>query len=189
MQKSPSAEFKSLLTEEEYTRLIDIFKGSRTDFQTNHYFDTARFSLKALDTSLRVRERETLELTVKRKKGYMININSVTITPEQFEEIKNTGYVQIPEIKNDISPLIGEQKLINFLSLSTYRLFFSYKTGVLFIDKSSYLGVTDFEIEYVAQSYHQGKKEFIELINELNIQYKKADKKIKRAYNAYKRLH
>ena len=68
MQKSTEVEFKSLLTREEYERLMDQFKGNRTDLQTNHYFDTSRFSLKALDASLRVRERDSFELTLKKKK-------------------------------------------------------------------------------------------------------------------------
>jgi len=47
MQKSIEVEFKTMLTEEEYNRLMKQFEGNKTDFQTNHYFDTPRFSLKA----------------------------------------------------------------------------------------------------------------------------------------------
>ena len=68
-------------------------------------------------------------------------------------------------------------------------MYFPYNNGVLFIDKSTYLGITDYELEYEAKSYHGGKKEFVEIISELGIQYRKADKKIKRAYNAYKVIH
>lgn len=189
MQKGTGVEFKSLLSKDEYEKLIDKYKGNRSDYQTNHYFDTPRFSLKALDTSLRIRERESLELTYKRKKGYSINEMSIPITQADLDEIRATGVIKYPEINNELTPLIGEQKVINFLSLSTLRMFLQYGNGILFIDKSEYLGVTDYEIEYSATSYHQGKKEFIELINDLEITYKKADKKIKRAYNAFKRLH
>ena len=55
MQKNLEVEFKSLLTKEEYERLISKFEGSRSDLQTNLYFDTSRFSLKAIDCSFRVR--------------------------------------------------------------------------------------------------------------------------------------
>ena len=189
MQKGTGVEFKSLLTKEEYEKLVEKFKGNKTDFQTNHYFDTPRFSLKALDTSLRIRERESLELTLKRKKGYSVNEISLPINQDDFKEIKETGSIKFPEISAELAPLIGEQRIVNFLSLSTLRMYLPYGNGILFIDKSEYLGVTDYEIEYAATSYHQGKKEFIELINTLEIQYKKADKKIKRAYIAYKRLH
>lgn len=189
MQKSTEVEFKTLLTREEYERLMDKFKGNRTDLQTNHYFDTSRFSLKALDASLRVRERDTFELTLKKKKGYTIQEFTLPINEEVFNVIKETGYVPDSELKNELIPIIGEQKLNNFLSLSTFRMFFPYKKGILFIDKSSYLGVTDYELEYEAKNYHDGKKEFIQIIGELQIQYKKSEKKIKRAFNAFKKSH
>lgn len=189
MQRTTEVEFKSLLTQEEYERLMTKFQGNRTDLQTNHYFDTPRFSLKALDASLRVRERDSYELTLKKKKGYTIQEFTLPISKEIFEEIKQTGYIPESELKQELLPIIGEQKLNNFLSLSTLRMFFPYKKGILFIDKSTYLGVTDYELEYEAKNYHDGKKEFIALIGELQIQYKKSDKKIKRAFNAYKRCH
>ena len=188
MQKSVEVEFKTLLSKEEYERLMEQFKGNRMDLQTNHYFDTSRFSLKALDASLRVRERESLELTLKRKKGYIIQEFNLPINKEIFEEIKTTGVLPEGELKNELNNLIGEQKINNFLSLSTLRMFFAYNNGVLFIDKSQYLGITDYELEYEAKSYHAGKKEFVQIISELGIQYRKSEKKVKRAYNAYKRI-
>lgn len=189
MQKNLEVEFKSLLTKEEYERLISKFEGSRSDLQTNHYFDTSRFSLKAIDCSFRVRERNTFEITLKRKKGYQILEKNLAITKEAFEDLKQTGYVDDDDLQDELLGLIGTQKLNNFMSLSTLRYYLPYKNGILFIDKSTYLGITDYELEYEAKSYHGGKKEFVEIINELGIQYKKADKKIKRAYNALKNIH
>ena len=188
MKKQPEIEFKSLLTKDEYLRLMEKFKGNRTNVQTNHYFDTARFSLKAIDASLRVREREDFEMTLKVKKGYSLIENTIPVTKEEFEEIKKTGVVTNPEMASVLSPLIGSQKVENFLSLQTYRMYLPYGNGILFIDKSKYLGFVDYELEYEAKSYHQGKQEFIELINALQIQYKNSDKKIARAFNAYKKL-
>ena len=89
----------------------------------------------------------------------------------------------------EVVNLIGDQKLINFMSLSTVRMFFAYKNGVLFIDKSEYLGICDYELEYEAKSYHAGKQEFISIISELGIKYKRSEKKVKRAFNAYKMLN
>lgn len=189
MNKSVEIEFKSMLTEQEYNRLMEKFHGNRTDLQTNHYFDTPRFSLKAASCSLRVRERDGLELTLKRKKGYSIQESTIEITQEQFESFKNTGVLPSEEAQQEIQRIIGEQKLNNFLSLSTLRMYLPYKTGILFIDKSMYFDQVDYELEYEAKSYYQGRKEFVEIINELGIQYKKADKKIRRAYNAFKRMH
>lgn len=188
MQAATEVEFKTLLTKDEYRRLFEKFKENGTDIQTNHYFDTARFSLKATDTSLRVRERNNLELTLKRKKGYTIQQFSQEITREQFEEIKANGVLPECEIADELKSIIGEQKINNFMSLSTERMVFPYSKGYLFLDKSNYLGVVDFELQYVAKNYHNGKQEFVAIINELGIQYKKAEKKIKRAYNQYRRM-
>lgn len=188
MHTNTEVEFKTLLTKEEYERLLEKFKGNRSDYQTNHYFDTPRFSLKALDASLRVRERDELEMTLKRKKGYSMQETTIPIDQDAFNEIKATGIAPESEIRVELAALIGNQKLVNFLSLSTLRMYMPFKTGVLFIDKSDYLGMTDYELEYEAKTYSGGKKEFIQIISELEIQYKKSDKKIKRAYNAFKRL-
>ena len=91
MQRSLEVEFKTLLTKDEYERLANMFKGSHSDIQTNHYFDTNRFSLKALESSLRVRERDTLELTLKKKKGYAMQEYTLPITEEMFKEIEDIG--------------------------------------------------------------------------------------------------
>ena len=188
MQPTTDVEFKTLLTKDEYKRLYEKFKQNGTDIQTNHYLDTTRFSLKATDASLRVRERQNLELTLKKKKGYSIQQFTFEITKEQFEEIKTTGILPECEIAHEVKNIIGEQKINNFMSLSTERMVFPYSKGYLFIDKSHYLGVVDFELQYVAKNYHNGKQEFIGIINELGIQYKKAEKKIKRAYNQLRRM-
>lgn len=186
--QSTEAEFKTLLTKEEYDRLFEKFKDNRIDYQTNHYLDTSRFSLKATDASLRVREREDFELTLKRKKGYNIQQFALPITKEDFEVIKETGKLPEGQLNNEVLNIIGNQKLINFMSLSTKRLFFIYGNGILFIDESNYLGITDYELEYEAKNYHDGKKEFIQLLGDLDVKYKRSEKKIKRAYNALKNI-
>lgn len=197
MQKGTEVGFKSLITKEEYDRLMKQFSGARNDIQTNHYFDTTRFSLKGSKTSLRVRQRDTLELTLKHKKGYKTNITTIKISQDEFNEIIATGEIKHNEIKNKLTYLVNKQKLFRYLSLKTERLYLPYKNGILFIDKSDYTffidnethsGYHDYEVEYIVKSYYQGKKDFIDIINELKIEYTKSDKKIKRAYTILKRL-
>ncbi|MDY0064207.1 MAG: CYTH domain-containing protein [Bacilli bacterium] len=199
MQKGK--EFRSLLTKDEYNRLIHQFQGNKTDLQTNHYFDTPRFSLKAQDISLRVKERDDrFEIALKHKKGYSVNEISIPITQSELIELQTTGLLKLEELQAELSHIIKDQKLINFLSLSTNRLFLNYYSGILFIDESTYqfptimndnkiVQLMDHEMEYEAKDYELGKKEFIQLISDFDIQYKKSDKKIKRAFNTYKRLH
>ena len=129
-------------------KLIEFFgENAKSDYQTNHYFDTKRFSLKALNTSLRVRQREDFELTFKRKKGYNIELKSVKITKDDFKELRNSGVVVQEELVTDVTNLIKEQKLVNFLSLSTLRHYVPYGSGMLNIDKSEYVGIIDYEID------------------------------------------
>ena len=190
MQTGTQVEFRTLLSKEEYTRLINMFLGNnKFDLQTNHYFDTARFTLKACDASLRVREQVWLEFRRVLFRSYNIQDFKQPITREEFEECKNTGYLPEGQIKQELESIIGKQKLENFMSLSTKRLFFTYGNGVIFLDESTYLGTTDYELEYEAKTLHEGKKEFIQLLGDLQIKYKKTDKKIKRAYDALKQLY
>ncbi len=187
MDQKHKYQFKTLLTFDEYNKLIKRFKGFASDVQTNHYFDTNRFSLKALGSSLRVRDKEGLELTLKRKKKYMVQDTTIDIDQDFFDELKETGILPECEVKGPLGTMIGDQKLVNYISLSTSRIYLSYKNGIVLIDKSKYLDVVDYELSYLVSNYKEGKSEFIQLINELDIVYTKSEKKIKRAMNAYKR--
>lgn len=191
MQSGTQVEFRTLLSKEEYTRLVAKFKNiSKFDVQTNHYFDTSRFSLKASETSLRVRERDNvLEFTLKRKKGYNIQEYRQTITREEFNETKETGILPVGTVKNEVESIVANQKIENFMSLSTKRICFIYGNGVIFLDENSYLDVVDYELEYEAKTLHEGKEEFIQLVKDFQIKYRKTEKKIRRAYNALKKMY
>jgi uncharacterized protein YjbK len=186
MSKQLEIEFKTLLTKEEYQMLVARFSNYKGDYQTNYYFDTPRFSLKAAEVSLRVRVRDNYEITVKRKKGYALQETNNIITKEQFDDFVKTGNVPVEETRQEINEIVGNQKIVNYMSLTTYRINIPYKKGLIAIDKCEYLDVVDYELEYEAANYEQGKKEFVEIVNEFGIKYKKSEPKIKRAYNALK---
>jgi uncharacterized protein YjbK len=114
-------------------------------------------------------------------------IKSATDNVGTFSRDNDNIYYQ-KSLAEELQKLIKDQKLVNFLSLSTYRTYLPYSNGILNIDKSEYLDTIDYEIEYSAKSYHQGKADFIKIISDFGIQYKKSDKKIKRAFNALKNL-
>ena len=158
MQQAYPVEFKTLLTKAEYVRIYAKFKDNQRDIQTNHYLDTDRFSLKATDTSLRVRERENLELTFKRKKGYNIQELHQEITPEEFKILCESGVLPKGDLANEVQNIIGNQKLENFMSLSTDRICLQYGNGIMYVDKDTYLGFVDFELEYEAKNKFDGKK-------------------------------
>lgn len=187
MAKELEVSYRTLLSKSEYTRLAEMFNNKPSNLQTNYYFDTSRFTLKAAEVVLRVRKRDRYEVSLRRKKGYnQFEINNF-ITEEEFEKFVTEGVIPSLEIQAEIGELIKGQKIVNYMSLSTFRIFFPHKHGVLAIDKCEYLGETDYELEFQATTRDLGKKDFVETVKELGIIYKKGETKIKRAYNALKR--
>jgi uncharacterized protein YjbK len=180
-------EFATLLSEEEYNRLIDKYKDKPSNTQTNYYFDTPRFTLKASDIGLRIRKKEKYELTYKCKKGYQIQEITYVMTEEEAKLMIEEGICPSKEINQELQSTIKEQKLVNYMYLSTYRVYFSYARGHAAIDKCTYVNKTDFELIYSATSREQAKKEFVELVKGLKVTYKKSQAKILRAYEALRR--
>jgi uncharacterized protein YjbK len=179
--------FKTFLSKGEYARLAKLYSDKPSNLQINYYFDTSRFTLKASEILLRVRKREDYELTLRRKKGYKKVELTEIITEEEFKNFVETGQIPSATIEAEISELIKGQTLTNYMSLSTFRIFFTYEKGTVAIDKCEYVDVIDYELEYSAPTYDLGKKNFVEFVKSLGIVYKKGDAKIKRAYNALKR--
>lgn len=187
MAKELEVTFRTMLSQNEYLKLAEMYKDKPANLQTNYYFDTPRFTLKASEIVLRVRKRDKYELTLRRKKGYnKIEITSI-ISEEEFKSFVEEGIIPNEEIKNDLADIIKEQSLTNYMSLSTYRIFFPHMHGTLAIDKCTFVGQTDYELEFEGQSYEQTKKEFVQTVKQFGIVYKKGDTKIKRAYDALKR--
>ena len=68
MSQNIEIEFKNMLTSEEFLQLKLHFNIDQNKFkkQVNHYFDTPSFSLKSLNSALRIREKGTqFEMTLK----------------------------------------------------------------------------------------------------------------------------
>lgn len=187
MAKDLGNEFKTLLSRSEYLKLTEIFKEKIGNLQINYYFDTPRFTLKASEIGLRVRKRDSYEITLKRKKGYVVHEIKEKITEEQFINFVEKHIIPCDNIAKEVSDVIKDQKLYNYMSLSTYRIGFPYKSGVLSIDKCEYVDTKDYELLFNSSDHEQGKREFVELVNELGIKYKKCDSKIKRAYAALRK--
>lgn len=187
MAKELEVAYRTLLSKSEYTKLSKLFEDKPANLQTNYYFDTTRFTLKAAEIVLRVRKRDQYEISLKRKKGYNQIELAYVISEEEFNKFVETGEIPSLEIQAELGELVKNQKIVNYMSLSTYRIFFPHKHGVLAIDKVEYLGETDYELEFQAPTRDLGKKDFIETVKELGIIYKKGETKIKRAYSALKR--
>ncbi len=186
MAKENAIVFKTLLSKTEYNKLKKKFADKPSNLQINYYFDTPRFTLKASDIGLRVRKRDTYELTLKRKKGYTITEINEVLDEETFNKFVSDGIIPSVNISNELSEIIKEQKIVCYMSLSTFRITFPYQNGKISIDLCEYVDKTDYELEYEVSNYEDGRKSFVEFAKEHGITYKKSQSKIKRAYDALK---
>lgn len=187
MAKEIIAEFKTLLTKEEYNRIYETIKDHPGNLQTNYYFDTKRFTLKASDAVLRVKHREVYTLTLERKKGYNFVRIDEDMTEEQFKDLVENGIIHSEKIAQEVNDIIKGQKILNFMNLATYRISVPYKKGKLSLDRCEYVNTVDYELEYEVANRNTGKLEFIQIIKDYNIAYKKSQVKLKRAYDALRK--
>lgn len=166
-------EFKQLLPRNIYLKIKeDLFKDCRTITQTNYYFTDKQGVLSSLRYSLRVRElNDTYEFTLKIPQGFSkLEINDM-ISKENFEMLNQNKIFEshiLEELKKvDVS--ISDLKALT--SLKTIRLERAYLGGVLCIDESFYNNITDYEMEYEANSEEEGKSIFNALLKEYNLNY------------------
>jgi uncharacterized protein YjbK len=186
MAQEIEIEFKNLVTEDEFTRLISHFHIKDEDFssQDNHYIDTSDYQLKRLQSALRIRERNgTYTLTLKTPLEEDLLETNQRLTKEESESLLHQGAFPEGEVKDVLDSLqIPTGSLHYFGTLTTSRAEIDYKEGLLVFDKSSYLQMVDYELEYEVKERKSGEAIFLNLLEELNIPLRETDNKIKRFY-------
>lgn len=184
MEKVLEIEFKSSLTKDEYKNLLKYFDVNDIEIipQTNFYFEAKKNSLHKRGFSLRVRERlGVYELCVKESKKIGKLEHNHIITKDEFDLLKETGIIPEKHIKRMIK---DEVRLAT--SLTTNRVEFPYKNGILFLDKSMYNGNTDYEIEFEVDKLIF-KSDLVELLNFMDIPFRKTVSKTRRAFESINR--
>ncbi len=178
MQKHLEIEFKTLISKEKYEELLKKFNLEDKIFkQTNYYFDDDSFSLLKNKTVLRIRQKEQYKLTKKEKGENGNNETSLYLTDEEAIKMIRDGF--------DAS-IIGINSFVKTqYHLTTFRAKIPYLGGTLFLDKSEYSGIEDFEIELEVTNYDEGIKIFEDFIKDNDIELKKSISKSERANKAF----
>ncbi|MBC1500649.1 CYTH domain-containing protein [Listeria weihenstephanensis] len=188
MSKDLEIEFKNMLTEEEYTTLIEEFRLKEDDFftQTNYYLDTADFQLKDKLAALRIRKRELYyELTLKTPEQVGLLETTQILAEEQVTAILDGANIPVGQVRDMLQTLgVKHQDLIMFGSLTTTRAEKDYKNGLLVFDKSFYSNTHDFELEYEVPDFDKGKVIFEQFLEERDIPKRPTMNKILRFYEA-----
>lgn len=187
MSQELEIEFKNMVSETDFKRLMDIFQLRLEDFhvQHNHYFDTEAFLLKQAGCALRIREKNGMfELTLKEPATDGLLETNEKISCAVAETLLTGGAFPNGPVKKILQYLITDlTELKPFGTLSTKRAEVKYKEGLLVFDHSFYLGREDYEIEYEAAERKSGEEIFKDFLKSYQIPLKQADNKVRRFYN------
>lgn len=193
MSQAIEIEYKTLLTATEYEKLVADFSLSDTLFftQTNVYYDTPDFKLKALGMGLRIRLLDDRgELTLKSPlpeltTGLLETTDSLThqqaVTLIQQETILLDGAVGTFLKEHQLDP----NQLVLHGELKTKRGEIQLSPDALLVlDESWYHGQHDYELELEVSEVAEGKRVFQDLLNQYGIIFKPSENKISRALKA-----
>ena len=190
MSKELEIEYKNMLTKSEYEQLLSFFNFSKSDAvtQQNHYFDTSDFQLKKMESALRIRQKNghyecTLKIPAPEGKFEITD----TLSAKQAEEITEGTSFPAPEVEAALKEKEVEwTSLTHIGTLTTHRIEFGYKQGLLVLDHSEYHELEDYEVEYEVTNAEAGKRLFLEFLQQQHIPVRQADKKIARFMKAAK---
>jgi|SRR5690625_1172923 len=186
MAQEVEIEFKNLLTEDEFNRLLyDLPFPSDSETQTNYYFETKDFALKAYNSALRIRKKNgSYQLTLKEPHHIGLLETHDSLTRQEAEAMIEGQTIFKKEVGQELlKKNILFADLIYFGSLTTVRKETSYDGVLLVLDYSTYNGKFDYELELESASEVYGRKVFEALLNKYDIPIRKTPNKIKRLFS------
>ncbi|AWM16486.1 CYTH domain-containing protein [Bacillus inaquosorum] len=183
MSQEIEIEFKNMLTKHEFEKLTMALQLTEKDFtdQKNHYFDTDSFALKQKHAALRIR-RKNGEYILTLKEPAEVGLLE---THQRLSEVSNLAGFTVPEgpVKDQLHKLqIDSDAIQYFGSLATNRAEKETEKGLIVLDHSRYLNKEDYEIEFEAADWHEGKQAFEKLLHQFSIPQRETKNKILRFY-------
>ena len=182
MTQEVEIEFKSMLTKDEYEKLIRAYKlENQVRWQANDYFDTPSFQLKKQGAALRIREKKHGQvLTLKQPNEVGLLETHASITEEEAEDLFKYGIIHDDQMKQALAPFQLNAALEHLGRLETNRAEHQTEDGLLVLDESHYLETTDYEIEFEVANEEAGQRAFERLLAEHGLPYRPAKNKIVR---------
>ena len=190
MSKEIEIEFKSMLTQGDYEKLLRYYDVTDEQFvmQTNLYFDTADFQLKQHGMGLRIRRfADKAEATLKVPQTIgLLEITDVLSLEEVDQAVNKEQFVpQATEILDRLQTFTISLKNLHLIGkLITRRAEFTIPEGKLALDESWYSDHHDFELELEVPDSSFNETDFKQLLNKFELPYRKTQNKVARAVNA-----
>lgn len=189
MANNIEIEAKVLVSEKDYKKFINHFKreAEKSYSQVNYYIDDKEMSLIKHGIALRIRTKDNYELTLKTPLSEGLLEKNQDITKKEFDDFKLHRKFPEGDIKRFLTMLgFAVDNLYIITSLSTIRSDIKYRDGLLSLDKNTYNGKTDYEIEFEYNSEIGARNILKQLFNELKVRYQ--DNKLSKVKRAYKTL-
>lgn len=172
MSKEIEIEYKAMLTKEQFNNVLAHFPFPKQPIQqTNHYFETTNFALKAANAALRIREiNNQYVITLKQKMTNHVLETHDTIDTTIFHDWINGRITFATETGKSLAA-IGIQPLdLQYVGALTTRRYTFTKDAVTYcLDESEYANITDYELEIEESSFGRAKDIFHEIINQFAI--------------------
>lgn len=175
-------EYKTLLSKKEFKRLTHLYDKVSPIKQTNHYFETENFDLKAAKLSFRIRcFEDRAEMTLKIPQQVGTHEHNLDLTLDDAQAIISQQCLPI----NSITQLLIDrgfnlEQIKPTGSLTTYRREVALPIGLLAIDENHYANRLDYEIELEVNEAEQGKRDFEQFLKDQGIHFKYARSKVAR---------
>ena len=190
MTKELEIEYKNMLTETEYKKLLRHYGLERENarVQINHYFDTSDGRLRKKRCALRIRQTDgRAECTLKTPAPDGNYETTDRLSEEQAAAMLNGERFDSPEVEAALKSLgIDPGELQPFGTLTTRRLEVPAQEDLLVFDHSEYGAQEDYEFEFETSEAEAGKKRFDEFLRDHQIPVRPADKKIARLVSSLK---
>lgn len=186
MEENLEIEFKVLIDQDTYQRIIGDHQIDRCYQQTNYYLIHPK--LTELKYMLRIRQKQdTYELTLKQPQKHG-NLE----TNLKIDEITKNKIIAHELVTNEVFDLLKPYQLDSTMFqtdcfLITKRCEIKTADGLICIDQSQYNGITDYELEYEVFDYHHGKQVFLDFIDKYDLKYQNnCPSKVKRLMESLK---
>ncbi len=175
-------EFKILLSKENYRHLTALYAGTPAIIQTNYYLETSDWAIKEAKMALRIRtlaDRAELTLKIPQPVGNQEYNQALSLT-EAHDLLES---LELPE--GEIRTLLEKAgipltQLCCLGHLTTQRLEKQFSIGLMALDKNSYAGRTDFELELEVTDAQKGQKDFEDFLQTHNLPFVSAKSKVAR---------
>lgn len=177
MNKNIEKEYKILVTQEQFTKLLEDYPNAVFQKQVNTYYDTKAFTIQKAYGAMRIREvNKRFLFTLKQ------HTHEGLMEHELYVKENNVSVFQNEEIKALLASLDIHDSIIPITTLTTYRAMIDTGVAELCFDYNEYGSIKDYEIEYEYKKPHDGRTIFNQILSKVNLYYEKnCTSKIQRA--------